>query len=53
LGSDSHPVVDLEFMAFSAGAVMLAGVSPDCIINCVEADDLVAWTHQHRRAPPR
>ena len=48
LGSDAHHVVDLEFMTFSEGAVALARVPPDRVINCMPAEDLVAWAAQHR-----
>jgi histidinol phosphatase-like PHP family hydrolase len=53
LGSDSHHVVDLDYMTFSAGAVMLAGLPEERIINCMPADELVAWAHQHRRSQAR
>jgi len=49
LGSDSHHVVDLDYMTFSAGAAMLAGVPQERVVNCMPADDLVAWAAQHRR----
>ena len=50
LGSDSHHVVDLDYMTFSAGAAMLAGVPQERVINCMAADDLIAWAAQHRRS---
>jgi histidinol phosphatase-like PHP family hydrolase len=49
LGSDSHHVVDLGFITFSIGAVVEAGIDPERVINCMPADDLVAWAHDHRR----
>lgn len=48
LGSDSHHVIDLEFMTFSRGAVGLAAVPPERVINCMPADELIAWAAQHR-----
>ena len=49
-GSDAHHVVDLEYMTFSIGAAGAAGVRPERVLNCMEADDLVAWAADHR--PP-
>ncbi|MBV8195976.1 MAG: PHP domain-containing protein [Candidatus Dormibacteraeota bacterium] len=47
-GSDSHHVVDLQFMTFSVGSAALAGVNPDRVINCMPAEELVAWAQAHR-----
>ena len=47
-GSDSHHVVDLDYMTFSVGAAVAAGVRPERVINCMSADDLAAWAAQHR-----
>lgn len=49
-GSDSHHVVDLEFMTFSLGIAGAAGLSPERVINCLPADELVAWAAGHHRA---
>lgn len=48
LGSDSHHVIDLEFMTFARGAAALVGVPPERVLNCMPADDLIAWATQHR-----
>ena len=47
-GSDAHHVVDLPYMTFSMGAAALAGVAAERVINCMSADELVAWASQHR-----
>ena len=48
LGSDAHHVVDLDFMTFAKGAVALVGIPPERVINCMPADELIAWAAQHR-----
>lgn len=52
-GSDSHHIVDLEFMTFSLGIAGAAGLSADRVINCMPADELIAWAAQHRRPAGR
>ena len=47
-GSDAHHVVDLEYITFSMGAAVAAGVSPERVVNCMPADELVAWAAEHR-----
>jgi DNA polymerase (family 10) len=52
-GSDAHHVVDLDFMTFSRGIAGAAELPPERVINCMHADELVAWAAQHRRAGAR
>ena len=52
-GSDSHHVVDLDFMAFSRGIAAAADLSPERVINCMPADEVIAWAAEHRRAVAR
>ena len=52
-GSDSHHVVDLEFMTFSLGIAGAAGLAPERVINCMPATDLLAWAAEHRPAAHR
>ena len=51
-GSDAHHVVDLEYMTFAVGAAAAAGVAAERVINCMTADELVAWAAAHRTAAP-
>ena len=48
-GSDSHHVVDLDFMTFSLGAAGAADVPAARVINCMPADELIVWAAEHRR----
>jgi putative hydrolase len=48
-GSDSHHVIDLDFMLFSRGAAGAADLPPERVINCMPADELMAWAAEHRR----
>ncbi|MBV9100845.1 MAG: hypothetical protein JOZ46_08330 [Candidatus Dormibacteraeota bacterium] len=48
LGSDSHHVVDLDYLVFARGAAAMAGIPEERIINCMPADELIAWAAQHR-----
>lgn len=43
LGSDAHASSQLEFLDFSLAAARRAGIADDRIINCMDADELVAW----------
>ena len=47
-GSDAHHVVDLPYMTFSIGAAAAAGLPAERVINCMPADELIAWAAQHR-----
>ena len=49
-GSDAHHVVDLPYITFSLGAAVAAALPPERVINCMPADELVAWAAQHRRS---
>ena len=44
LGSDAHASGQLEFLDFGLAAARRAGIPDDRIINCMTADQLVAWT---------
>ncbi|MFN2582006.1 MAG: PHP domain-containing protein [Candidatus Dormibacteria bacterium] len=48
-GSDAHHVVDLPYITFSVGSSVAAGVSPERVLNCMSADELVGWAAEHRR----
>lgn len=52
-GSDSHHVVDLDFITFSVGIAGAASLPAERVINCMPADELIAWAAQHRRAGSR
>jgi DNA polymerase (family 10) len=44
LGSDAHAGWQLEFLDFSVAAARRAGIDDGRIINCMDADALLAWT---------
>ena len=46
--SDAHHLVDLPYLTFARGAAAIADVPAERIINCLPADELVAWAAQHR-----
>ena len=52
-GSDSHHAIDLDYMTFSRAIAATVDLSPERVINCMSASDLIAWAAQHRRAPAR
>lgn len=50
LGSDAHAGWQLEFLDFSIAAARRVGIDDERIINCMNADDLLAWTASLRRS---
>src|SRR5262249_9647973 len=49
LGSDAHSSAQLEFLDFSLAAARHAGIADERIINCMTADELLAWRRSLRR----
>jgi len=49
LGSDAHAASQLEFLDYSLAAARRAGIPDDRIINCMTADELLAWRNGLRR----
>ena len=48
IGSDSHHAVDLPFIDFGVAAAITAGIDPRRIVNCLSAEELLAWTRPGR-----
>ena len=44
LGSDAHASRQLDFLDFSVAAARRSGIAADRIVNCMEPDELLAWT---------
>jgi histidinol phosphatase-like PHP family hydrolase len=44
IGSDAHATDQLAALDFGIAAARLAGIAPDRIVNCLSADELIAWT---------
>ncbi len=44
LGSDAHAASQLAFLDYSIAGALRAGIAEERIINCMDADALVAWT---------
>ena len=44
IGSDAHAATQLEFIEFGIAAARRAGILAERIINCMTADELLAWT---------
>lgn len=44
IGSDAHASTQLEFVEFGIAAARRAGIPDEQIINCMTADQLLAWT---------
>jgi histidinol phosphatase-like PHP family hydrolase len=49
LGSDAHASSQLEFLDFAVAAARRAGIPDDRIVNCMTADELLAWTRRLNR----
>jgi histidinol phosphatase-like PHP family hydrolase len=44
IGSDAHASGQLEFLDFGVASARKAGITDERIINCMTADELLAWT---------
>jgi len=53
IGSDAHASDQLEFLEFGIAAAYRAGIPDERIINCMTADELLAWTDGLRRRRSR
>jgi putative hydrolase len=49
LGSDAHAPGQLEFLDYGLAAARDAGIPDERILNCMTADELLAWTRGHAR----
>jgi histidinol phosphatase-like PHP family hydrolase len=52
IGSDAHASSQLEFLEFGIAAARRAGIADERIINCMTADELLAWTEGLGRRRP-
>jgi histidinol phosphatase-like PHP family hydrolase len=43
IGTDSHSIAELDFLVFSLGAAIIAGVDRERVINYRSVDDLLEW----------
>lgn len=50
IDTDAHAPGHLEFLAYGCERAAAHGIEPARIINTWSADDLLAWTEQHRAA---
>jgi len=48
IGTDAHSVRELGFMEFGVAAAIRAGIAPERILNCMAADELLAWARETR-----
>jgi len=44
IGSDAHASSQLEFLNYGVAAALSVGIAAERIINCMEVDDLLAWS---------
>ena len=47
IGTDSHSIPELDWVVFSLGSAILAGVKREQIINYLPLDDLLEWRRDH------
>lgn len=47
IGTDAHSIHELSFMDMGIATALAAGAPRDRILNCMPADDLVAWAADH------
>jgi DNA polymerase (family 10) len=50
IGSDAHASSQLEFLDFGVASSRKAGIADERIINCMSADELLAWAADIRSA---
>ena len=43
IGTDSHSIGELDFLVFSLGAAVIAGVDRDRVLNFLPVDELLEW----------
>jgi len=48
IGSDAHACDQLEFLDFGIASARKAGIPDERIVNCLSADELLAWTGRRR-----
>jgi histidinol phosphatase-like PHP family hydrolase len=48
IGTDSHSIPELDFVVFSLGAALKAGVKRDQILNFLPAEEVLEWRAGHR-----
>ena len=48
IGTDSHSIPELDFVVFSLGAALKAGIARDRILNFMTVDQLRDWRAGHR-----
>ena len=50
LATDAHSIPELQFMDFSVGTALKAGIARDRVINFMTVDELLAWRAVRRSA---
>ena len=50
LATDAHSIPELQFMDFSVGTALKAGIARDRVINFMTVDELLAWRAARRSA---
>lgn len=53
IGSDAHAAGQLEFLEFGIAAARRAGIPHDRIVNCMTADEVLAWASGISRTASR
>jgi putative hydrolase len=48
IGTDSHSIPELDFVVFSLGAALRAGVEQSRILNFLTVEEVLAWRADHR-----
>jgi DNA polymerase (family 10) len=51
VGTDAHRLDELRFVEIGVATVMLAGVSPERVLNFLSREDLLAWVAARRSSP--
>jgi DNA polymerase (family 10) len=49
IDTDSHSVMELQFVDFGLAAALEAGIAPERVVNFLSADELLEWTASLRR----
>ncbi|MFY0406602.1 PHP domain-containing protein [Solicola sp. PLA-1-18] len=50
IDTDAHAPGQLDFLGYGCARATQAGLGPDRVVNAWSADDLLAWTAEHRTA---